>query len=293
MTVTPHTIVFKRRLDFQTKLSDPEFKEFSAIIHETCGIKLPPVKKTMLSARLHKRLRFLGISSFADYLDYILSYEGQHEELAHMIDAVSTNKTEFFREANHFDFLTSHLLPEYVEKFQKKPGRQLRVWSAGCSSGEEPYTLAMVLDDFFSRHPGMNFSILATDICTKVLAKAEQAIYPKETIANMPARFRHKYLLRGKDRQKGFHRVGPELRRKVTFRRLNFMARDFGIDNRMDIIFCRNVLIYFDRKTQIDLFKKLHKQLASGGYLFLGHSETLHGINDKVNKVEVAVYKCR
>lgn len=273
-------------------LTDQEFQKFSSFIYDVCGIKLPFNKKTMLSARLNKRLRQMSIASFSDYFNYVMTPDGQRYELVNMIDAVSTNKTEFFREAKHFDFLTSYVLPEYVRQLRLRRGRKLFVWSAGCSSGEEPYTLAMVLEEFFSQYPGLDYSILATDISTQVLAIAKQGIYADETVASVPVIMRHKYLMRGKGNRKGVHRVVPELRRKVTFDRLNFVDRDFGIDTKMDIIFCRNVIIYFDRKTQAALFEKFYRQLAVNGYLFTGHSESLEGIVDRMERITSAVYRC-
>lgn len=274
-------------------LSDRDFDRFSAFIYEACGIKLAPIKKTMLSARLQKRLRQLHLDSFSAYLDYVLSPDGQVKELSHMIDVVSTNKTDFFREAKHFDVMTSLVLPDYVQRMTHSAHKTLRVWSAGCSSGEEPYTLAMVLDAFFSRFPGLDYTILATDICTEVLARAEEAIYTDEVVAPVPPDLRAKYLMKGKGDYKGCHRVVPEIRRKVTFQRLNFMDRDFGIGKKMDLIFCRNVIIYFDRKTQCELFEKFYNQFSPQGYLFTGHSETLEGIGDRMERVAAAVYRCR
>ncbi len=274
------------------QLSEQEFKKFSGYIYDVCGIKLPPIKRTMLSARLNKRLRALGLGSFREYYDYLMSSEGQRQEMVRMIDVVTTNKTNFFREAKHFDYLVSHVLPAYVVRLRGKQEKLLRIWSAGCSSGEEPYTLAMVVYEFLLENPGFDFSILATDICTEVLAVAERAIYPDEAVAEVPLPFRQKYLMRGKDRQKGFHRVVPELRQKVTFQRLNFLSDDFGLDGAIDIIFCRNVIIYFDRRTQINLFKKFYRCFAPQGYLFTGHSETLEGLADKMERVSAAVYRC-
>jgi len=274
-------------------LSDRDFSRFSDFIYEACGIKLSSAKKTMLSSRLQKRLRQLHLESYSDYLDYVMSPEGQAAELSNMIDVVSTNKTDFFREAKHFDVMTSLVLPDYAQRMTHSSHKVLRVWSAGCSSGEEPYTLAMVLDDFFSRYPGLDYTILATDICTEVLAKAENAVYTDEVVAPVSLGLRNKYLMKGKGAHRGFHRVVPELRRKVVFERLNFMDRDFGIDKKMDLIFCRNVVIYFDRKTQCALFEKFYRQLSPNGYLFTGHSETLEGIGDRMERVAAAVFQCR
>jgi len=273
-------------------LSDNEFRKISEYIYDLCGIKLPAIKKTMLSARLHKRLRHLNFNSFSEYFKYVLSREGQEEELVHMIDVVSTNKTEFFREAKHFDVLTSLVLPEHLKGMRLQNNRKLKVWSAGCSSGEEPYTLAMVLEDFFGKYPGLDYEILATDISTRVLSIAKDGIYQDETVAPVPTLLRHKYLMRGKGRQAGFHRVVPELRAKVKFQRLNFMDKQFDIKGPHDIIFCRNVIIYFDRKTQQELFGKFYRHLAPSGYLFTGHSESLEGIIDRMERVASAVYRC-
>lgn len=273
-------------------LTDQEFQKFSAFIYDACGIKLPPLKRNMLSARLIKRLRQLNISSFSDYFDYVKSPYGQQHELFRMIDVVSTNKTDFFREPKHFDFLTSHVLPELVNRLYERTSRKLYLWSAGCSSGEEPYTLAMVLEDFFSRHKELDYSILATDISSRVLSTAKQGIYADNITATVPTAMRHKYLMRGKGSRKGTHRVVPELRRKISFRRLNFMDDDFGIKIEMDIIFCRNVIIYFDRETQVRLFEKFYKQFSPIGYLFTGHSESLEGVTDRMERLTSAVYRC-
>lgn len=273
-------------------MSNREFKRFSEFIYAQCGIKMPPAKKTMLTARLLKRLRDLALSSYGEYYDYVSSPEGRSKELARMIDVVTTNKTEFFREVEHFDFLAKSALPALVGSRQARNLRKLNIWSAGCSSGEESYTLAMVLTEFFSTtRPLDQFSILATDISTQILATAKKAIYPKETVEPVPVMWRQKYLMRGKNSQKEFCRVVPELRHCITFRYLNLMNKDFGIRVRMDIIFCRNVVIYFDRQTQRKLFEKFYDQLVPGGYLFIGHSESLHGINERFLNVATTVYR--
>lgn len=274
-------------------LSDRDFNKFSSFIYEVCGIKLPPIKKTMLSARLQKRLRRLNMASYSAYFEYVQSPEGQVNELFHMIDAVSTNKTDFFREPQHFEVMNQKVLPEFLARHHKYPqARPLHVWSAGCSTGQEPYTLAMVLQEFCEKNPQLDYEILATDICTQALEAAAEAIYADEVVAPVPAHLRHKYLMKGKGRHSGFHRVVPELRNKVRLERLNFMDRDFGINKKMDIIFCRNVIIYFDRPTQQTLFEKFYRQFAPGGFLFTGHSESLEGITDRMERIDSAVYKC-
>jgi chemotaxis protein methyltransferase CheR len=269
-------------------LGDREFKRFSEFIEANCGIRMPATKKTMLEARLQKRLRSLGMDSFRAYCDFLLSPEGIKNELVPLIDVVTTNKTDFFREPAHFDFLNKNIL---VKIGVSGISRKLKVWSAGCSSGEEPYTLAMILQDFAEKCYGFDFSILATDICTTVLKKAALGIYQIEDVDPVPLELKRKYLLISRDRSKGMVRIAPELRRLVEFRRLNFMDDDFGISEPMDIIFCRNVIIYFDRQTQEKLLNKFCRHLAPGGYLFLGHSETLNGLDVPLMQVYSTVYK--
>lgn len=267
-------------------LSKQEFERFSEIVYQHLGIKMPQGKCTMLSARVHKRLRALHMETFREYADFLFSPLGQQAELAHLYDAVTTNKTEFFREPAHFTFLTETVLPELTGHTTA-----LRFWSAGCSTGEEPYTLAMVLRDYRERCGGFPFDILATDISRQALRQARQAVYREEQIEPVPAPLRPKYLLRSRERSKRLIRIAPEIRRDVRFGRLNFMDEDFGIDHPMHVIFCRNVIIYFDRQTQEHLIRKLCRHLLPGGYLFLGHSESLYGLPLPLNQVAPTVYR--
>jgi len=276
-----------RELD-HPNLSSRDFGRLSRFIYDTCGIKMPDVKKTMLEARLAKRLRNLGIRSFSDYCDYLFSTAGQENELVQMLDMVTTNKTDFFREPDHFDYLTQKVLPEWV---QRHPGHKLSVWSAGCSSGEEPYTLAMVLSEFALNSPGFDFQILATDISTRVLEKAKNAIYAEPLVDPVPLSLKKKYLLKSKDRSNPVVRIVPELREKVRFRRLNFMDHDFGMREQLDVIFCRNVIIYFDRPTQEKLLQRFHRQMKPGALIFMGHSETLSGLDVPLTSVFPTVYR--
>ncbi len=272
-------------------MSEKDFRRLSEFIHSECGIKMPPSKKTMLEARLLKRLRNLGIRSFTEYCDYIFSPEGTERELIHMIDMVTTNKTDFFREPSHFDYLTQKALPELIRISDAGIRTRLMVWSAGCSTGEEPYTLAIVLSEFAHEYSGFNFSILATDISTRVLEKAKTGIYEQDRIESISINLKQNYFLRGKDKNKGLVRIAPELRNMVRFRRLNFMDDDFGFRERMDIIFCRNVIIYFDRPTQEMLITRFCRHLAPGGYVFMGHSEALHGLNIPLYQVAPTIYR--
>lgn len=269
-------------------MTDREFSRFADFIQRQCGIKMPPAKKTMLQGRLQKRLRFLAIDSFSVYADYVFSARGE-EELFHMIDAVTTNKTDFFRESKHFDYLRDIVLPSVIREAANKSWIQFKAWSAGCSTGEEPYTLAMVLSKFAENNPSFHFSILATDISTKVLEIAKTAIYPEEKIEPIPMELRKKYLLRSTS--KPVMRIVPELRACLQFMRLNFMNNDYALRDMMDIVFCRNVIIYFDRETQENILKRLCRYLLPGGYLFMGHSETLNGMNLPVKQISSSIYR--
>jgi len=202
---------------------------------------------------------------------------------------VTTNKTDFFREPKHFDFLVAQALPELTG--QNAYGRPLVVWSAGCSTGEEPYTLAIVLSEYALTHPGFRFKILATDISTTVLARAERGVYSDEVVAPVATPLKRKYFMRGREPGSSRVRVVPELRRLIEFRRLNFMDADYGLSERADAIFCRNVIIYFDRPTQERILGKLTRHLVPRGYLFVGHAETLHDMHLPLTPVAPALYR--
>jgi chemotaxis protein methyltransferase CheR len=213
------------------------------------------------------------------------------EELVHLINVITTNKTDFFREPAHFQYLVREALPEMLRHSSGR--RTITVWSAGCSSGEEPYTLAMVLREFVAEQRGIDFMILATDISTKVLDKAKLAVYDDERIGPIPDELRKKYLLKSKDAVNRVYRVVPELRQRTRFRRLNFMDSDFGFRETMDVIFCRNVIIYFDKETQEKLLNRFCTYLSSDGYFFMGHSETLLGMDVPLVQVAPTVYRKR
>lgn len=275
---------------FSEKLSDRDFEKLSAFIYDTCGIKMPPSKKLMLEGRLRKRLRVLELNSFSEYVEHIFGNAGR-DEIGHMIDVVTTNKTDFFREPAHFDYLTGNVLPELAQKYGVGYRQPFTMWSAGCSSGEEPYTMAMVLKNYAEMNASFSFSILGTDISTIVLSKAKDAVYDIEKVSTVPQHMLKKYVLRGKGEKSHLVRMSPELRNSVQFGRLNFMDDDFGLRQQFDVIFCRNVIIYFDRPTQERLVWKFHRHMRPGGYLFMGHSETLHGLNVPLVSVAPTIYK--
>jgi len=277
---------------FEAVLSDRDFCDLSKFIRAQCGIKVPPSKKLMLEGRLRRRLRTLGFSSFELYLKYLFSQEGaKNSEYIHLINEVTTNKTDFFREGKHFDFLTQYVLPELVDRYGLGVRTKLNVWSAGCSTGEEAYTLAMVLSEFAESVPAFDFSILATDISTKVLAKAADGIYEAAQIEVIPLLLRKKYLLKSKDKSRGLVRVAPSLRTLVRFQRLNFLDNAFAINQRMAVVFCRNVLIYFERTAQEAVLRRICRHMISGGYLFTGHSETLHNMDLPLDHCKSTVYR--
>ena len=270
-------------------LSTRDFNRLRTLIYQESGILLNEEKRTMLEVRVKRRLRSLGSASYAEYCNYVFEPAGQAAELVDLIDAVTTNKTDFFREPHHFDYLTSKALPDLEAR--RGPNRKSLVWSAGCSTGEEPYTLAMVLSEYAQSHPGLQFSILATDISTVVLEQARDAIFKAEVVERVPATLRRKYFMRSRDPASKVARVVPELRARVEFRRLNFMDADFAIEERPEIVFCRNVIIYFDRATQERTLSKLVRYLPPGGYFFAGHSESLQGMNLPLEPVGLAVYR--
>lgn len=280
----------------QKTMSGPEltpklFNTFSDFITDTLGIKMPDSKRVMLQSRLQKRLRQLRLNSFEAYYDFVFSGQGQQTELAHLLDAVTTNKTDFYREPRHYDILTQKVLPELLQKRGVGIYRPIKIWSAGCSTGAEPYTLAMVMSEFGQQIKGWNFKILATDISTKVLQIGINAVYEEREAMPIPPAVKKKYLLRSKDRSNPRIRIAPELRHTVEFRRLNLMDSDFKMSNAMDIIFCRNVIIYFDRPTQCGVLSRLCRCLKPNGFLFMGHSETLNGFDLPLKQMASTVYR--
>ncbi|MFO8064427.1 MAG: CheR family methyltransferase [Spirochaetota bacterium] len=272
------------------RLTTEQFNTLSRFVESELGIRMPPAKRIMLESRLQKRLRALSLNSFKDYIDFVFSDSQKEAELLHMIDSVTTNKTDFFRESDHFDYLTQQLLPQ---RYEQGWGRQrpLRVWSTACSTGEEPYTLAMVLEEFRHGRQDFSYGILATDISTRALEQGERAMYPEDRVEPVPNEMRKKYLLRSKDRSSRLVRIKPELRRRVKFHRLNLMHDEYDIRDRFEVIFCRNVIIYFERPTQQRLLSHLYEYLAPGGYLFLGHSETLAGMELPLSSVAPTIYR--
>ncbi|NLJ08782.1 MAG: chemotaxis protein CheR, partial [Treponema sp.] len=233
-------------------------------------------------------LRLLKYDTFSQYIDFVFSDEGLQSELYHMIDAVTTNKTDFFREADHFDFLLNHWLVKQGSRYNA--ATPCRIWSAGCASGEEVYTLMIVMEEFKRQHPDFFYSIIGTDISLKVLHEAVDAVYEEDKIANLPIEYKKRYFLKSKYPARRAVRVKPEFRNKVRFERLNLMDKEYPFRQAFDIIFCRNVIIYFDRKTKEQLVYHLVSHLKSEGLLILGHSESMTGLNLPLSLVAPTVY---
>ncbi|MFP4498864.1 MAG: CheR family methyltransferase [Vulcanimicrobiota bacterium] len=273
------------------KMNDSLFYKFSNYIHREFGIKLPISKKVMLQSRLQKRLRKLSMKSFKDYYDFVFQTKEGNDELVEMINVVTTNKTDFFREPKHFEYLTSNALPELLNSRLFSIRKKIAIWSAGCSTGEEPYTLSIVLNEFCEQKFLFSFEILATDISTGVLKMAHNAVYPLNKVEPIPLPLKKKYLLKSKDPGKKMVKINSVARKPVTFSRLNLMDRAFDFKEPFDVIFCRNVIIYFDRPTQEKLLMNYYTHLAPGGYLFLGHSETLNGMDTPFKQVAPTIYR--
>ncbi|MBO0140787.1 protein-glutamate O-methyltransferase CheR [Agrobacterium sp. Ap1] len=271
------------------QLSKRNFEALSKFIYSYSGIKMPLSKSTMLEGRLRRRLRVTGIATFDDYCDYLFNQGGIEREAIYLIDAVTTNKTDFFREPKHFDYMRDVALGDIVRQFSE---RRLRIWSSACSTGAEPYTLAMVMSDYLqSQAPDRDYFILATDLSTDVLQKAQKGIYSSDMMAPVPPDMMRRYVMRAANAHRQEMRVAPMLRQKVGFARMNLMDAKYPIGDPMHIIFCRNVLIYFDKQTQQQVLTRLCNSLVPGGYLFIGHSETVSGFDLPIRQVANTIFK--
>jgi len=272
-------------------LSPRDFQRLARFIHGYSGIKMPPTKKTMVESRLRRRARAVGVQTLGDYCRYLFEQNGLEGEAVSLIDAVTTNKTDFFREPEHFHFLVDQAVPELMAARPRNTRTPIKVWSAAASIGAEPYTLAMVLAEVARVNPNFQSSILGTDICTEVLKAARLGIYPESMIAPIPAELRQRYLLRAKAGARDRVRIVPELRRAIGFGRINLMEAPYAVDTDQHVIFCRNILIYFDKPTQRKVLEQLCQYLRPGGFLFLGHSETLTGFELPLQLVATTVFR--
>lgn len=273
------------------RLDGRDLKRVSEFIGAEVGIQLPESKHMLVEGRLRKRMNSLGFSNYREYLDHALDCSGKNKERFYLIDAITTNKTDFFREPEHYDYLVGKALPVLEQNRISSDRKELCIWSAGCSTGEEPYTLSMVMHESAEKMPGLRFKILATDISRSCLAIASRGVYKENHITPISMDLRKKYLLRSRNREDGLVCMGQEIRNNVRFEVLNLIDRNQAVRQKMDIIFCRNVMIYFNKPTREELVSRFSHQLVDGGYLFVGHSESLNGIVTGLRQVAPMVYQ--
>jgi chemotaxis protein methyltransferase CheR len=277
---------------YHAQLSPELFMRFTGFIQQRCGIRIDHAKQTMLEGRLRKRMRELMLPTFEDYANYLFRSErSNQEETIRFFDAVTTNKTEFFRESAHFDYLHSIVLPAFMTQRDRHPVSPFRIWSAGCSTGEEAYSLAMVLHEFAESHPGFKYAVLATDLSARALGKAKTAVYDIDQLEDLKPAYRRKYFVSAGTPDSRQMRIAPCLRDTIVFKRFNFMTPEFPVRQPLQAVFCRNVMIYFDRPTRERLVNRLAEKLAPGGCLFTGHSESLAGFPTTLKPMANAVYQ--
>lgn len=274
-------IVEKER---EFKFTVDDFNFLRKLSRDYSGIQVADERFDMFYSRLSKRLRKLGLASFKDYCRYLKDYPD--EEFTEFINAITTNLTAFFRENHHFDYLRDTVIPEILKR--NKDLRQIKVWSAGCSTGEEPYSLAIILKERVP--PGWDVKILATDLDTHVLHTASEGVYALERASGISDERLKKWFMRGKSDQSGQIKARPELQQIIRFRRLNLMA-EWPMKCRFDFIFCRNVLIYFDRETKTRLAKRYARMLAGHSWLFIGHSESLSHLSQEFELAACTTYR--
>lgn len=271
-------------------LSEPNFRRLAEVIEGHAGICMPLSKRLMVEGRLRRRLRTIGLASFDDYCRHLFEHGGLDGEFVHLINAVTTNKTDFFREPDHFDQLRDQIVPTLLTE-RRNGTAPLKVWSAASSCGAEPYSIAMTLADLSAASGGFRFAVLGTDICTEVLDQAVTAVYPEEMLAPVPPEMRRRYLMRARDPERREMRIVPELRRMVRFQRLNLMDPTYPVDHDIDVVFCRNILIYFKKQTQKTVLERLCGHLRPGGYLILGHSESTAGATLPMRPVAATIFR--
>ena len=271
-------------------LGEGDFQFLRRFVHQHCGIALSEQKRQLVQGRLLRRLRALGFREFGSYCE--LLRRDPASELGELASAISTNVTSFFREAHHYDYLANELLPRWLEH-KRRQGDRLRIWSAGCSSGEEPYALAMVLAEALERSGStLDAKILATDLSPQALEAAAKGVYPLGRLDGVSAERRRRWFLRGEGEFAGLACVHPRLRELTTILPLNLL-HEWPMRGPFDAIFCRNVVIYFDQPTKRKLFSRYAAMLPVGGLLFLGHSESMHGLSDEFELIGRTIYRKR
>lgn len=274
----------------QLSVSPALFQKFQKLIYAETGIWLGSSKTALLCGRLFRRLRTLGIASLESYYECVAQPD-QHEERARMIDAITTNETRFFREPRQFEFLVQRVFPRWRREAEEQlRPRRVRIWSAGCSSGEEPYTIAMLLAKHLPAEEGWDVRLLATDISNRVLEKARMGIYAISRSAELPTDLLHSFMLRGMAERHGDMKVKVEIQQLVDFRKLNLDQESNLSEGPFDAIFCRNVLIYFDPASKRRVVTNLIRHLMADGFLFVGHAENLHSVSSQLQSLEPTIY---
>ena len=266
-------------------LQDEEFNLIKDIVHKESGIRLTELKKSLVQSRLMKRLRELQLRNYHDYCRFLTN--NYDNEIINLINCITTNKTDFFRESKHFDFMKGVVLPEFEHSGRKR----LRIWSAGCSTGAEPYSIAMTVLDYYMRKSMPDIKILATDIDTQVLMKGEEGVYSINEIEGVDVDVLKRYFMRGTGTHNGSFKIKDFVKKIVYFGRLNLLEDTYPMKGRFNIIFCRNVVIYFDAESRERLFEKFHTHIHDDGYLILGHSETLAGLTNRFRFIGNTVYR--
>lgn len=270
-------------------LSQREFRLFQELIYREAGIALTDAKRPLLVTRLARRLRELGLGSYQEYFDRI---QADEEERLLLLDAISTNETHFFRQPKQFEFLERDIIPQWrAGAAAGRMARSLRIWSAACSTGEEPYSLAMLLLEQFPPETGWRIQIVASDLSRRVLEQAVAGVWPIERMQEIPEKYLKRFMLRGLGAHSGVMKAGPELRATIQFLRLNLHGETYGVQGPFDLILCRNVMIYFDQAGKRRVVERLLQHLAPGGYLLVGQVESLHGISERVEPVIPTVYR--
>jgi len=277
---------------FTATISAEAYRTLAALVYQHSHIRLGPDKQPMLANRLRKRLRALGLVSYDEYCAVLRSGDGP-DEIEHLVDLISTNHTKFFREPEHFMFLTSRILPELVPRLAAD-GSPLRIWSAAASSGEEPYTIALALAEFFRLQvTSVDWQVEASDISHRMLEQAQRGVYRLDAKHALSPELLRRYFQRGVGNHAGNCRVKAELRERVRFQRINLFQAEYPVARDQHVIFCRNVMIYFDPASRATLVHKLTRQLAPGGFLLIGHSESLMGIRHDLEPVRQSLFRKR
>lgn len=271
----------------EKNMNQKTFIRFKVYIENKIGIRIPDTKKIMVESRLYRRLKALRIGTFKEYEEFFFSEKGQRDEVPRFIECITTNKTDFFREADHFEYLKTNVIPELCKIDSIN---EIRLWSGASSTGEEAYSMAMLMEDLLKVHPGISYKILATDISEKVLQQGRKAIYYQDICAPIPLKYKKAYCLKSKDIENPTVRIKQELRKRVIFKSINLTDDTYNISKKYHIIFLRNVMIYFNKETQSKILNNIYKHLHPMGYLFLGHSENLPSNSIPFKRVGASIY---